>query len=227
VPQRIGVFEWQKAVCSEHGPSSSVARLILMVVSLHMDPDGGNAWPSQETIAERAAITSRCVVTHLGNAVRLGWLRRYTAGRTKQDWRLNGYEATVPDDVYPLLKGAERHSPRRVLKSGEGGSEPSTKGDAPGSKRVVKLVQKGGEGDSHYLSRTSSITKEGAASPSPAKAGSAAQEQEPEPWPDAKLRLQVQVLRAMRWSDDRILAKHGRHGMTSSHLADGNPGGPT
>jgi hypothetical protein len=224
VPQRIGVFEWQKAVCSEHGLSNSVARLILMVISLHMDPDGSNAFPSQETIAERAKVTTRSVVTHVGKAVRLGWLRKYTAGRTGQGWHLNGYEATVPDDVYPLLKRSERPSPRPKAKRSERVSAPSAERGETDSTNVMNMKAEVGERDSHYLSLlTSPITKEGAAPPSPAEAGSAA----PERMHDESLRGIVRTMRLMRWTDEEILKKHAKYGMTAAHLTDGNPGSPT
>jgi DNA-binding Lrp family transcriptional regulator len=103
VPQSVDRFRWSQAVCSEQGPAGSITRLVLLVISLHMDADGTRAWPSQQTIASRARISRRSVVTHLESAEREGWVSRYVAGRNSQGWRLSGYKATVPDRVYPTL----------------------------------------------------------------------------------------------------------------------------
>jgi Helix-turn-helix domain len=122
VPQSVDRYRWQQAVCGEHGPKSPTGRLVLMVISLHMDAAGKNAWPSQATVAKRARVSRRTVVTHVKAAERDGWICRCIAGRTRQGWRLSAYEAQVPDAVYSTLrekpwetdpnwKGGERVSP--------------------------------------------------------------------------------------------------------------------
>lgn len=63
-----------------------------------------------------------------------------------------------------------------------------------------------------------------AASPAPHAAAAAAADSEPEPLvnralTDAELRQQVTALRALRWPDERILAKFESRGMTAGHLA--------
>jgi hypothetical protein len=103
VPQPVDRYNWQQQVCGEHGPGSPTARLVLLAISLHMNAQGANAWPSQATIARRSCVSTRVVVKHLGIAERQGWLKRYEAGRNGQGWRLTGYEAVLPDHVYELL----------------------------------------------------------------------------------------------------------------------------
>lgn len=64
--------------------------------------------------------------------------------------------------------------------------------------------------------KTRACARESAASPAPAAAGSAAPE--PQEWTEDGLRLQVRTLRLMHWSDERILKKFAKHGMTRAHL---------
>jgi hypothetical protein len=101
--QPVDRYTWQQVVYSEHGPRSAVARTILIAVSLHMDANGQNAWPSQATIARRALVSPRSVVAKLEAAEHDGWIARYEAGRSGKGWRLYRYEATVPDAVYETL----------------------------------------------------------------------------------------------------------------------------
>ena len=103
MPQPVDRYRWQQAICSEQGPQSATARLILLAVSLHMDSDGMNAWPAQRTLAKRALVSRRSIVTHLELAERDGWVKRYAARSGGHGWRLDGYEAVVPDDVYVTL----------------------------------------------------------------------------------------------------------------------------
>lgn len=117
-----------------------------------MDSQGGNAWPSQATLAKRALVTRRSVIHHLEIAERQGWIARHWAGRNGQGWRLTGYEATVPDEVYkslpdkpweadPTWERGERVSPPNPLLHRKGGES-----DAPkvvnGAQKVVNLTQK-------------------------------------------------------------------------------------
>lgn len=154
MPQPIDRYTWQQQVCGELGPANPTARLILMVISLHMNAQGENAWPSQATIAARARVTRRIVNKHLEIADRQGWLARYPAGRNGQGWRLDGYAAVVPDAVYDKLpekpweadatwQRSEPRSPPQAIASGL----LQAKGGERHASNVVNGVQKGGERD--------------------------------------------------------------------------------
>ena len=103
MPKSVDRYRWQQAILSKTGPANATARLILISISMHMNSRGESAWPSQATIAMRAFVSRRSVVKHLEAAVRDGWISRYGAGRNGQGWRLSGYLAVVPDDVYDKL----------------------------------------------------------------------------------------------------------------------------
>jgi hypothetical protein len=157
---------WQQAICGKDGPQSSTARLLLLALSLHMDADGMNAWPSQATLARRALVSRRSVVTHLEAAERDGWVTRYAAGRNGKGWRLDGYEATVPDAVYaalpqrpwesdPTWRRGERAAPPYAHQGSERVAPPSStsssttnaivaEGGANGARDVVQLTTEGG-----------------------------------------------------------------------------------
>lgn len=147
-------YTWQQAVCGEQGPKSSTARLVLLTVSLHMDAQGMNAWPSQATLARRACVSRRSVTTHLDQAQRDGWITRTTAGRNGQGWRLTGYEASVPDDVYrslperpwesdPEWKRGERPAPRNAY-GGEAAAPPQSERGATDTADVAQLTTERG-----------------------------------------------------------------------------------
>ena len=68
-------WEWRDLFASEHGPPDPSTRLVLFVLSLHMNQNGENAFPAQQLIATRTGLSERSVRTHLDHAVRGGWLR--------------------------------------------------------------------------------------------------------------------------------------------------------
>ena len=178
MPQRIDMWPWQQVLCSEHDPQSSQYLLILLVLSTFMNPDGSNAHPSQATLAKRARVSVRSVVTHLVAAQRDGWLATYPAGHNGRGWRLSGHDATVPDAVYATLKtpqGSARRAPRREGKRGAPDAPRSSRGGAPDDTEVVHLTTRGGAPGAHNLSLTYKETS-CAASPAPGEPGSAAPE---------------------------------------------------
>jgi hypothetical protein len=99
VPQPVDVYVWRQSIASRRGPANPQTRYVLLVLSLHMRPDGTNAWPSQRHLAVRSGLNERVVRRHLALAERTGWLTRLDAGRNGQGWRLTKYEAAVPDEV--------------------------------------------------------------------------------------------------------------------------------
>jgi helix-turn-helix protein len=206
MPPRVDTWPWQRAVCSEHGPQSAQCRLILLALATFMDPNGSNAHPSQATLAKCAQVSLRSVVRYLEAAKRDGWLATHGAGRNGRGWRLNGYEATVPDAVYAVLKTpkrGERRAPRRKGKGGEPGAPRSPRGSAPDGTEVVHLTTRGGAPGAHNPPITYPMTS-CAAPPSPARAGSAAHELDSE---------QIEFVRDLyrkRYSVEEI-ARVGKH----------------
>lgn len=158
-PKRVDRYGWQHAIASQHGPAAATTRLILLVISLHMDPAGENAWPSQTTIAKRAAITVRSVSKHIQEAASDGWLGISWAGRNGQGWRLTRYHAVVPEAVYATLPEKPwekdpswRRSERTSAPSGCEGDEPpspprgsGSEGGERGGSEVANLAPKRGE----------------------------------------------------------------------------------
>ena len=88
--------QWRDLIASEYGPPDSNARWVLFVVSLHMNAQGDNAFPSQTTIAERAALSVRSVSRHLITAATQGWIKVVTRRRSGKQWFVHQYLPTVP-----------------------------------------------------------------------------------------------------------------------------------
>ena len=92
-------WQWRELFASKHGPEDFATRAVLFALSLHMNADGGNAFPSQLLIAERSGLSERAVRTHLANAAKAGWLKiekRHQKGRA---WLVLYYTATIPDEL--------------------------------------------------------------------------------------------------------------------------------
>ena len=105
------LFQWRNLVCSEHGPKSTT-RLVLIVLSLHMNSDGGSCFPSVETVAKRAGISKRAVCEHLNLAATLGWITRFRKGESGRSWRKWHYQATIPN---PLRGDGESPTPNDMV----------------------------------------------------------------------------------------------------------------
>lgn len=122
-------WEWMKAVFSEDGPQGQkggrhsrdsvqgwAVRLTLAAVAQHMDPSGGNCWPSAPTLAVETGLGERTVRQALGRAVEEGWISREARGR--------GYRYS------PLIPAAhaavEDSEPRRPMPESEQQDEAVT-----------------------------------------------------------------------------------------------------
>jgi hypothetical protein len=97
--RRCDRWEWCDLIASERGPSDSTTRLVLFVLSLHMNQSGERCFPSQKLIAVRAGLTERSVRTHLGHAIRARWLQSTKRKRKGKAWYVNEYEATIPAEL--------------------------------------------------------------------------------------------------------------------------------
>jgi hypothetical protein len=85
---------WQQAVL-ESGLGSGFAH-VLMALSLYMDVEGRNCYPTEETIAERISITRKSVSGHLNRAVKVGFLSRYLRSEEGKRGFSYGYIAQIP-----------------------------------------------------------------------------------------------------------------------------------
>jgi len=121
------LYRWRWKIASEQGPASATTRHVLMTLSIHMEADGGNAFPSEDLLALETALTTRAVSTHLRLAVDQGWLRRYRERRRGKAWAQYFYQAAIPAHV----DAPERRSPPQA-----GGTEL----DAEGPERNDAMV---------------------------------------------------------------------------------------
>ncbi len=95
-------WQWRELIASENGPSDPSTRLVLLVLSLHMNQVGENAFPAQELIAKRAGLSVRSVRTHLNLAADAEWLRIYQKAQKGKAWFVHEYMATIPDRLAGL-----------------------------------------------------------------------------------------------------------------------------
>jgi hypothetical protein len=92
------LYDWRNAVASPVGPQTPSTRLVLLTLSLHMNPQGV-AWPSQKTLARRSGLSLRTVKAALDEAERYPWIVRKWQGRNGQGWRLTRYHGVFPSKV--------------------------------------------------------------------------------------------------------------------------------
>lgn len=98
--ESLGVFEWQKAI-TRQSDLPSTTRLVLLILSLRMDPkDGGNCYPGVRLIAQEANLNKDTVTTHLAKAEDEGWVNRERRGpEAGQAWRGTLYQPRIPEGV--------------------------------------------------------------------------------------------------------------------------------
>ena len=89
------LFAWREAVCGDSGLTSTT-RHVLLVLSMHMDIDGGRCFPSIDRIARMAALSKPAACKHLKLAASEGWIFRQKKGESGQAWRKWQYQATFP-----------------------------------------------------------------------------------------------------------------------------------
>lgn len=109
------LYDWRNQVASSKGPKSSVMRLVLLALSLHMD-NKCYCFPSIIYLAERTGLTEKTVGKHLKDAVQLGWIKRRLMGGDGQAWRHYEYWGTYPQrdvaDTAPLFQRAVNEGKR-------------------------------------------------------------------------------------------------------------------
>lgn len=100
------LFTWRALITSIDGPRSATTRLVLLVLSLHMNKLGQSCFPSIELLACESGLSRQSVIKHLEIAVRGGWLGRRPFRRPGKAWRSTEYFAiwpASPDSRQPRL----------------------------------------------------------------------------------------------------------------------------
>lgn len=160
-------WEWRQLIASEQGPASPTTRYVLHMVAMFMDDDGRNCWPSQASIAARAALTTRAVKKHLAIARRTAWLEVTDHYTGRPGWRRNSYAPIVPAALHPaVLRMREKEPNRRrwiTPEDGEPGSPhrgttfPRMGNDVPTTlirDSVIDSVQRGAAVDKSSRQRS-------------------------------------------------------------------------
>lgn len=147
-------FRWINAVKGEYGPASSTTRLVLIMLSTHMNIDGSSCFPSTALLASETKLTERSVCTHLEKAEKEGWIKRHIKGGG-QNWKRYQYTPSIPDkalnDVQHVNnKGTEPASAPYEQK----GTEPHAEGTEPHDIKALNDVQ---SSISYSSSRSSSL----------------------------------------------------------------------
>ena len=107
-------YRWRQTVASSAGPKSPITRHVLITLSLRMDADGRNCFPSTRLLEEETALTRKTVETHLARAAETGWIQKASveealasgwvtrAGPRGRGWRRTAYLPTFPKVEYLL-----------------------------------------------------------------------------------------------------------------------------
>ncbi len=101
---QVDFGNWRDAIASEHGPSESTTRLVLLVLSLYMNSRRSSCFPSQPTIALRAGLGERSVREHLKLAQADRWIAIQHKSRPGGKRSVREYVATIPAELGRLLE---------------------------------------------------------------------------------------------------------------------------
>ena len=126
---------WRDLVASADGPPSATTRHVLITLSLHMDGDGGQCFPSTRLLAERTGVSERVVCAHLALAADGGWIRKgRRPGASGQGWRRNEYQAmprkALTQGKRLTSKGTDAESARSVEGTDPNGKKALTQGQS-------------------------------------------------------------------------------------------------
>lgn len=220
--QRCRLHEWLKAVTSATGPKPQRLRHACHVLACFMRGDGtAGCFPGTRKVGEAMAVSQATASRDLRALERQGWVVVNRIPGQFGKVRCHYYPA-VPMSLYTdSMNGAnesaiETHS--NLNESAPSANESKTLGNESRARLIESpSVTPKSQSEISTEKITSHGMTRGAASPSPVEAGSAAQK--PEPWTDQSLRWGIQNMRKLGWSDDRILKKYARFGMTAAHFA--------
>lgn len=135
------LFRWRTAIANSDLPATT--RLVLFTLSLHMDGEGRDCFPSTKLLAKETGLSKRTVCTRLVEEETRRWVR-IEEGRIRpgQAWKRHQYSPLLPE-------GGEIASP-------------------PFEGKVGKLVREGGEADDNKVGKqlhsSSSLSSSGSAS---------------------------------------------------------------
>ena len=160
------LYVWRNLVCSDYGPKS-LTRLVLLVLSLHMNSTGGSCFPSADTVAKRAGISKRAACEHLKTAAEKGWIIRSPRAKSGQGWRRWSYQAAIPaglrsDRESPTCPNVEQSASeignRRRSHVGTQGHSNYPKNNLNSSEwiefgRLLRIVQHEREQETSYIER--------------------------------------------------------------------------
>lgn len=139
-------WQWRQLLLSKHGPSSPSMRLILLSIPGETGNSQTQAWPSQETIAERAQMSVRQVKRLSKLAESNHWVRRKKAKKPGQVWRYTIYEFCVPPNLLDLIPSHAWESDSQFKRGDTAMSPRAQQGDTSLSprespKNVERLVE--------------------------------------------------------------------------------------
>lgn len=136
----MNLFDWRKAMLSDMGPAPTT-RLVLMVISTHMNGDGASCFPSITTLAAETGLSRRVVIEHIAKAAEDGWIRKAPKGLSGQAWRRHEYAASIPGNVvqqiHHLNQNVVTENNHVDQKRGDGELPPFDEGGYFGRKKVV------------------------------------------------------------------------------------------
>lgn len=139
-----GLFAWRRAFLSTDGPAPTT-RLVLLVLSVHMNGDGASCFPTTKTLSIETGLSERSVCTHLAAAEAEGWIKRNLCGLSGQAWKRNEYTASLPEKVVKQVQHLDKKAliefQHLEVKGPERVSAPLGKGTEPDDQKALKEVQ--------------------------------------------------------------------------------------
>jgi DNA-binding MarR family transcriptional regulator len=106
-------YIWKDYWESGFGPAPT-SRHVLGALCDFMDNDGGNCFPSQETLAKKTGLHLNSVKKHIKLLVKSGWIKSTAKGYSDKKHRRNKYQARIPKYVVKKL-GSNYQAPGRRL----------------------------------------------------------------------------------------------------------------
>jgi hypothetical protein len=191
MPRPETLHAWQSAVTDSALPPTT--RLVLLVLSLHMNWRDLSCFPSVRTLKRKTSYARSTVSRHLAKARNAGWIEIEQHGSAGQGWRRNSYRARLPDGWAPQGEAGPAGEPPSKAKV----VRETTEGGRPRAQKVVR------QSDPNYP-KNDSFNSAGAdartarAAPAPAEDGCAVPAiAAPSMGPEA-LRAWTEVRRGMR-----------------------------
>lgn len=89
-------WQWLKALSSNEGPRSPIARLVAHTLALHMKADLSECYPSQPMLARESGLCERAVRTAIKSLVADGWLEVAKVRTDGRVWCKSVYLPRLP-----------------------------------------------------------------------------------------------------------------------------------